>query len=105
VQSAADLLRIRSMEEQLLRDEPLVASDPGLVRALRSHKALIDRFYYYRAFTDAVKQRAGSRAVGLLFGSPSGFRHIALESLLRAPTITMKALRGGYRSGQRSASL
>ena len=84
-------------EEQLLRDEPLVASDAGLVRALRSHKAVIDRFYSYRAFTDAVKAQAGSRALQLLFESGSGFRHIVMESVLRAPTITMKALRGGYR--------
>jgi glycosyltransferase involved in cell wall biosynthesis len=97
VQSAADLLRIRSVGEQLLHDEPLIASDSSLVRALRSHKAVIDRFYYYRAFTDAVKARAGSRALQLLFESTSGFRHIVLESALRAPTITMKALRGGYR--------
>jgi succinoglycan biosynthesis protein ExoO/succinoglycan biosynthesis protein ExoU len=97
VQSAADLLRIRSVEERLLREEPLVASDSSLVRALRSHKAVIDRFYYYRAFTDAVKARAGSRALQLLFESATGFRYIMLESVLRAPTITMKALRGGYR--------
>jgi glycosyltransferase involved in cell wall biosynthesis len=97
VQSAADLLRIRSVGEQLLHDEPLIASDSSLVRALRSHKAVIDRFYYYRAFTDAVKARAGSRALQLLFESTSGFRYIVLESALRAPTITMKALRGGYR--------
>jgi hypothetical protein len=75
----------------------LVASDSSLVRALRSHKAVIDRFYYYRAFTDAVKARAGSRALQLLFESATGFRYIMLESVLRAPTITMKALRGGYR--------
>jgi hypothetical protein len=97
VQSAADLLRIRSMEDRLLRMEPLVAADAKLMRALRAHKALIDRFYYYRAFTDAVKARAGSRAVALLFESTSGFRHIMWESLLRAPMITRKALRGGYR--------
>jgi glycosyltransferase involved in cell wall biosynthesis len=97
VQSAADLLRIRSMEDRLLRTEPLVASDAALMRALRAHKTLIDRFYYYRAFTDAVKARAGSRALTLLFESASGFRHIMWESLLRAPTIAGKALRGGYR--------
>jgi succinoglycan biosynthesis protein ExoO/succinoglycan biosynthesis protein ExoU len=100
VQSAADLLRIRSIEERLLRDEPLVASDVNLMRALRSHKALIDRFYYYRAFTDAVKARAGSRALQLLFESASGCRHILLEGMLRMPTITMKALRGGYCGGR-----
>jgi hypothetical protein len=104
VQSAADLQRIRSMEQKLLRDEPLVASDPELMRALRRHKAVIDRFYHYRAFTDAVKARTGARAFQLLFGSASGFRQILLESALRAPTITMKALRGGYRGGRRSAS-
>lgn len=97
VQSAADLQRIRSMEDRLLRSEPLVASDATLMHALRAHKALIDRFYYYRAFTDAVKARAGSRALALLFESASGFRHIMWESLLRAPMITRKALRGGYR--------
>jgi glycosyltransferase involved in cell wall biosynthesis len=97
VQSAADLLRIRSIEDKLLREEPSVASDPDLASALRRHKAVVDRFYYYRAFSDAVKARASVRALQLLFESASGFRHIVLESMLRAPTITMKALRGGYR--------
>jgi succinoglycan biosynthesis protein ExoO/succinoglycan biosynthesis protein ExoU len=104
VQSAADLLRIRSMEQKLLRDEPLVASDPELARALRRHMAIIDRFYRYRAFTDAVKARTGAAALKLLFESASGFWQILLESALRAPTIAMKALRGGYRGGRPSAS-
>jgi glycosyltransferase involved in cell wall biosynthesis len=104
VQSAADLQRIRSMEQTLLHDEPLVASNPELVRALRRHKRVIDRFYYYRAFTDALKARTAASAFHLLFESASSFRHILLESALRAPTITMKALRGGYRRNRRSAS-
>jgi hypothetical protein len=104
VQSAADLQRIRSMEQKLLRDEPLVASDPELARALRRHLAVIDRFYHYRAFTDAVKARAGAKAFQILFESASGLRQILLESALRAPTIAIKALRGGYRAGRRSAS-
>lgn len=99
VQSAADLLRIRSMEDRLLHGEPLVAADAALLRAIRSHKALIDRFYYYRAFTDAVKARAGRRALELLFESPRGLWHIMFEGMLRAPTIGMKALRGGYHRG------
>jgi glycosyltransferase involved in cell wall biosynthesis len=99
VQSAADLQRIRSMEQRLLRDEPLVASDPELVRALRRHMAVIDRFYHYRAFTDAVKARTSARALRILFESPSGFRRILLEGALRAPTIATKALCGGYRGG------
>jgi glycosyltransferase involved in cell wall biosynthesis len=104
VQSAADLQRIRSMEQKLLHEEPLVASDPQLARALRRHMAVIDRFYHYRAFTDAVKARTGVKAFQLLFGSASGFRRILLEGALRAPTITMKALRGGYRGSRAPAS-
>lgn len=97
VQSAADLQRIRSMEEMLLRDASLTATDPDLVRALRRHKAVIDRFYYYRSFADAMKARIVSQALGILFGSVTSFRLIALEGMLRAPRITAKALRGGYR--------
>jgi hypothetical protein len=104
VQSAADLQRIRSMEQKLLRDEPRVASDPELARALRRHLAVIDRFYHYRAFTDAVKARTGAKAFQLLFESPTGFRRILMEGALRAPTITMKALRGGFRGGRPSTS-
>jgi glycosyltransferase involved in cell wall biosynthesis len=104
VQSAADLQRIRSMEQKLLRDEPRVASDPELARALRRHLAVIDRFYHYRAFTDAVKARTGAKAFQLLFESPSGFRRILMEGALRAPMITMKALRGGFRGGRPSTS-
>jgi succinoglycan biosynthesis protein ExoO/succinoglycan biosynthesis protein ExoU len=104
VQSAADLQRIRLMEQALLYDEALVASDPELVRALRRHKRVIDRFYHYRAFTDALKARATASAFHLLFESASSFRQILLESALRAPTIMMKALRGGYRRNRRSTS-
>jgi succinoglycan biosynthesis protein ExoO/succinoglycan biosynthesis protein ExoU len=97
VQSAGDLLRIGLLEDQLLRNSPMVASDPALARALRRHKTKIEHFYYYRAFTDAVKVGATKQAFLLLFESVSGFRHIALESLRQAPTITIKALCGGYR--------
>jgi glycosyltransferase involved in cell wall biosynthesis len=103
VQSAADLLRIRSMEEKLLREDPSVASDPELARALRLHKAVIDRFYYYRAFTDALKARAGAKALQILFESISGFRYIVLESMTQGPAVTRKALRGGYRDRATSA--
>lgn len=96
MQSAADLQRIRSVEERLLYNHPVVRQDPALARALRRHKAKIDRFYYYRAFTDAVKAHNERRALRLLLETTSGFRHILLESVLRAPRITLKALRGGY---------
>jgi glycosyltransferase involved in cell wall biosynthesis len=97
VQSAADLQRIRSVESALLCNDALLASDPDLASALRRHKAVIDRFYYYRAFVDALRARAASRVLRVLFESPLSLPYIVQESLLRAPKITMKALRGGYR--------
>jgi len=97
VQSSGDLLRIRSLEDHLLRTDPIVASDPKLAIALRRHKAKIEHFYYYRAFTDAVKAGATKQALRILLESASGFRHIVLESLVQAPAVTIKALRGGYR--------
>ena len=96
VQSSADLQRIRQMEAALLRDHPRVAADPVLARELRRHKAVIDRCYYYRAFTDALKSRAFGEATRLLVETPSGFRHIVTESAAQLPLIAAKALRGGY---------
>jgi succinoglycan biosynthesis protein ExoO len=96
VQSADDLLRIRLLEDDLLRNDPMVASDPELARALRRHKTKIEHFYYYRAFTDALKTRDISRALRLLLESTSGFCHIALESTLQAPRVAVKALCGGF---------
>jgi len=94
-QTAADLARIRAMESGLL-EQPEVRQDRSLQRAIARHKSVIDRCYYYRAFTDAVKGGALGEATGLLFESPAGFRHIATESLVQAPTVLAKALRGGY---------
>jgi len=95
MQSAGDLLRIGLLEDQLLRNNPMVASDPALACALRRHKTKIEHFYYCRAFADAVKAGATKRALRLLFESVRGFRHVVLESLRQAPTIVVKALRGG----------
>jgi hypothetical protein len=94
-QSAADLARIRAMESGLL-EQPEVRQDRSLQRAIARHKSVIDRCYYYLAFTDAVKGGALGEASGLLFESPAGFRHIATESLVQAPAILAKAMRGGY---------
>jgi cellulose synthase/poly-beta-1,6-N-acetylglucosamine synthase-like glycosyltransferase len=101
VQTPADLLRIRQRETKLLREDAMVAADRDLASALRRHKAVIDRCYYYRAFTDAVKAGAFAEALRLLFETPSGFRHIVLESCTQVPTIGAKALRGGYRRDHR----
>lgn len=103
VQTSADLLRIRQKEEKLLHEHPIVAADRDLARALRRHKAVIDRCYYYRAFTDAVKARTLAEALRLLFDTPGGFRHIVVETFNQAPVIAAKALRGGYRRRPRPA--
>jgi len=96
VQSAADLMRIRQYEDRLLRSDPMVAADRNLATALRRHKHKMDHFYYYRAFTDALKARAFPAAMGLLVESVDGFRHIMTESVLQAPRVVLKALRGGF---------
>ena len=95
VQTSHDLNRIRSVETDLLL-QPHIAADRELADALRRHKRDIDRCYYYRAFTDAVKARRLAGASRILFEGPQSVGHIILESLTQVPTITGKALRGGY---------
>ncbi|HUN43016.1 MAG TPA: glycosyltransferase family 2 protein [Acetobacteraceae bacterium] len=97
VQSAADLMRIRQFEDRLLRTHPMVASNPALASALHRHKRVIEHFYHYRAFTDALKASQFKPAARLLLQSLSGFRHIMTESMLQAPRVMLKALRGGFR--------
>ncbi|MBO0712254.1 MAG: glycosyltransferase family 2 protein [Acetobacteraceae bacterium] len=99
VQSPADLHRIRSMDRALLAD-PRIANDDRLRTALRRHAEAIDRCYYYRKFTDAVKQRRFPDAARVLLEGPSSIRHVVAESVVQAPTIAAKALRGGYRRGR-----
>jgi hypothetical protein len=94
--SAGDLWRISALQESLLRSDPMVAADVKLAAALRRHKAKSDRWYYYRAFTDAVKAGASDQARQLLFESTRSFYYIFVESMTQAPKITRKALRGGY---------
>ncbi|HVB68598.1 MAG TPA: glycosyltransferase family 2 protein [Acetobacteraceae bacterium] len=98
IQRAADLNRIRMIEQRLLQTDPSVAADARLADALRRHKTVIDRCYYYRAFTDAIKSGRRSAAMSLLFESPKSFAHILCEGAAQAPTIMRKAFRGGYRA-------
>ena len=96
-QSSHDLMRIRKMESDLLAD-PKVAQDPILVKAIHRHKTVVDRCYYYRAFTDAIKDRDLRCAAGLLIDSRRSAQLIAQEMTRQMPTILGKALRGGYLS-------
>ncbi|MGI4800437.1 MAG: glycosyltransferase family 2 protein [Janthinobacterium lividum] len=94
-QTSGDLQRIREMEAGLLRD-PAVIADPALSRAIRRHKTIIDRCYYYRAFTDAVKARQIKRATELLFEKPYSTYLIVREGARQMPVVLRKAMRGGY---------
>ena len=94
-QSSHDLMRIRQMESELLAD-PKVVQDPALVKAIHRHKTVLDRCYYYRAFTDAIKDRDLRCAAGLLIDSRRSAQLIAQEMTRQMPTILGKALRGGY---------
>ena len=98
VQSSGDLRRIAQLEEDFLRD-PGVLRDPALCDALRRHKAKIDRLYYYRAFTDAVKRCRFGEAGRLLVQSRLSSRYIVWETMRQAPIILRKTLRGGYFPG------
>ena len=94
-QSAADLLRLRGATERLLAN-PETTLDLALSRAIRLHSAKIDRGYYYRAFTDAVKGRRFDTAARLLFENSHSFNHVVRESFRQTPVVLSKALRGGY---------
>lgn len=98
VQTSADLDRIRALDRELLAD-PALSGDAALQTALLKHVKQIDRCYYYRAFTDAVKAGRFETALSIMLDGQGSLRHIASESLVQAPTILTKALRGGYRRG------
>ena len=95
VQSSSDLLRISQLEATLLRD-PKVIEDPAFYDALRQHKMKIDRSYYYRAFTDSIKQKRLEEAARLLTKSRWSSYYIAQETLRQTPVILRKLVRGGY---------
>ena len=95
VQSSGDLQRIAQLEKDYLEDSA-VARDAALRKALRRHKAKIDRLYYYRAFTDAVKQGQFGEAGRLLVRSPLSSSYILRETMRQTPLILRKTLRGGY---------
>ncbi len=95
VQTASDLKRIAQLEAELLAD-PAITAQPRLAKALRRHKAKIDRLQSYRAVTDAVKQRRFGSAMQALLQSRRSPFYAALEAARQLPTILRKAFRGGY---------
>ncbi len=99
VQRPDDLLRILTIEQQLL-DRLDTREDSALREALRRHMAVIDRCFHYRCFTDAVKAGDLAAASDVLFGSVASFRDVVVASAVQAPTVVRKALKGGYRLGR-----
>jgi len=95
VQSSSDLLRISQLEAALLRD-PKVIKNSAFHDALRRHKMKMDRAYYYRAFTDAIKQKRLGEAARLLTTSRWSSYYIAQETCRQTPVILRKLARGGY---------
>ncbi len=94
VQTVHDLARLREVQESLLR---AAGDDRKLARLVRRHKTVVDRCYYYRAFTDAVKARHFREAGRTFLETRTSAPLILWESMRQIPVITTKALRGGYR--------
>jgi glycosyltransferase involved in cell wall biosynthesis len=96
VQTTADLDRLRRRQRMLLA-EASADGDDRFAAIIRRHLRGIDRNYYYRGFTDAVKARRFGEALSWLFAAPDSFLLVAGESARQVPVILRKALRGGYR--------
>ena len=96
VQSSADLDRLRTVQRAMLRDIRRT-DDPELHGAVRRHLRGIDRNYYYRATTDALKPRRLGEAPRILGPSPGAAALVAREALRQTPAILHKFRRGGYR--------
>ena len=96
VQSSADLDRLRTVQRAMLR-ETRRSDDPELHDAVRRHLNGIDRGYYYRATTDALKARRPGEALRILSSSPAAPALVGREALRQVPTILRKLSRGGYR--------
>ena len=59
----------------------------------------------YRSFTAALKASGFGEVAGNLVESPTNVRGFARESLVQAPVILSKALRGGCRGAQQPARM
>ncbi len=95
VQTSHDLDRLRQRQRRLLA-QAQAAEDPALVQVTRAHLKLVEQNYYYRTFTDALKERQFIHSRKILLSSPASVRLIVIELLRQAPTIARKALCGGY---------
>lgn len=95
VQTTGDLDRLRQRQRHLLA-QARASGDKPFVALLRRHLRNVDRCYYYRGFTDAIKARRPGAALGYLFASADSVPLVAQESARQLPVVLRKALRGGY---------
>lgn len=95
VQTTHDLGRLRQLQCAMLADARK-EKDHELERLVRRHQRVVDRCYYYRASTDAVKSGEPGTALGYIFESPRSALLVTEESLRQLPVILRKALSGGY---------
>ena len=95
VQTSHDLDILRSTQRTLLL-EARMNRDAELTSQIRRHLRVIDRSFYYRAFTDALKRRQAASALRVLFSAPESSLLIAAEAGRQLPTIVRKLKRGGY---------
>lgn len=97
VQTVADLAALRGKLAELQ-----AAASPGsaLAALIARHARLVAKSYYYRAFTDALKQRRFAAALQCLTAERSSLGLIAAELSRQTPIILRKVVRGGYRRSQ-----
>ena len=95
VQTVHDLGILRRKIETLLTE--VAGSDPIELKSLiKRHQRVVDRCYYYRAFTDDLKAKNFSGAFSILWRNPNGAFLVAEELARQTPIIAAKAIRGGY---------
>lgn len=87
IQTVADLAALRRKQQQL-RDA--ARGDAGLTKLIARHARSVDRNYYYRAFTDAIKAKRYAAAQQELFASSNSARLIAEEVIRQLPTLIKK---------------
>lgn len=96
-QSLDDLVRVAESDHAFLTD-PVAADDAVLRRALRRHRAKVDRIRGYELFSSAVKDERWGDAWRMLTGSMRMAGLITQEALRRAPRVARKVALGGYRA-------
>jgi glycosyltransferase involved in cell wall biosynthesis len=96
VQTTGDLDRLRQRQRRLL-SEAKAEGDSAFAMLIARHLRNVDRCYYYRGFTDALKARRLGLALSYLFASRDSASLIGLESARQLPLIVRKLLSGGYR--------